>query len=270
MKSFASCFSELPDPRAPNALHDLREVLFIALLATLCGATHCTDMALFARTKAYLLTPILTLKHGLPSHDTLSRVFRMLDPQAFERSFQRFMKAFAKAARIEPAQGVVAVDGKALRRGYERGKAHMPPVMVTLWAAQTRMALANTLAPGNNEALGAQQLIELIQLKGCVVTADALHCHRTMAKAITDRGGDYVLAVKENQPALLADASWRPRAEAPSGWPLRSSIMGEQRSVPPSSPRSGKWAKSTTSRASRRSPASPASGPRTTPSNATS
>ena len=206
MKSFASCFSELPDPRAPNALHDLREVLFIALLATLCGATHCTDMALFARTKAYLLTPILTLKHGLPSHDTLSRVFRMLDPQAFERSFQRFMKAFAKAARIEPAQGVVAVDGKALRRGYERGKAHMPPVMVTLWAAQTRMALANTLAPGNNEALGAQQLIELIQLKGCVVTADALHCHRTMAKAITDRGGDYVLAVKENQPALLADA----------------------------------------------------------------
>jgi predicted transposase YbfD/YdcC len=206
MKSFAACFSELPDPRAPNALHDLTELLFIALLSTLCGATSCTDMALFARTKAYLLEPVLTLKHGLPSHDTFSRVFRMLDPQAFERSFQRFMKAFAKAAKIERPQGVVAVDGKALRRGYERGKAHMPPVMVTLWAAQTRMALANTLAPGNNEAAGALQLIELVQLKGCVVTADALHCHRAMAKAITARGGDYVLAVKENQPALLADA----------------------------------------------------------------
>jgi predicted transposase YbfD/YdcC len=206
MKSFATCFADLPDPRADNALHDLREVLFIALLATLCGATSCTDMALFARTKAYLLEPILTLKHGLPSHDTFSRMFRMLDPQAFERSFQRFMKAFAKAAKIKRPTGVVAVDGKALRRGYERGKSHMPPVMVTVWAAQTRMALANTLAPGNNEAAGALQLIELIQLKGCVVTADALHCHRAMAKAIVDRGGHYVLAVKENQPALLADA----------------------------------------------------------------
>lgn len=206
MKSFAECFADLPDPRAENALHDLTELLFIALLATLCGATSCSDMALFARTKAYLLTPILTLKHGFPSHDTFSRVFRMLDPGAFEQSFQSFMKAFAKAAKIKRPRGVVALDGKALRRGYERGKSHMPPVMVTAWAAQTRMALANTLAPGNNEAAAALQLIELIQLKGCVVTADALHCHRAMAKAIVDRGGDYVLAVKDNQPALLADA----------------------------------------------------------------
>jgi predicted transposase YbfD/YdcC len=206
MKSFAACFADLPDPRAENALHDLRELLFIALLATLCGATSCTDMALFARTKAYLLEPILELKHGLPSHDTFSRVFRMLDPQAFERCFQRFMKAFAKATKIKRPRGVVAVDGKALRRGYERGKSHMPPIMVTVWAAQTRMALANMLAPNNNEAAAARQLIELIQLKGCVVTADALHCHRAMAKAITERGGDYVLAVKDNQPALLADA----------------------------------------------------------------
>jgi predicted transposase YbfD/YdcC len=206
MKSFAACFADLPDPRAQNALHDLTELLFIALLSTLCGATSCTDMALFARTKAYLLRPILTLKYGLPSHDTFSRVFRMLDPQAFERCFRQFMTAFAEAANLEPTQGVVAVDGKALRRGYERGKSHMPPIMVTAWAAQTRMALANMLAPNNNEAAAALQLIELIQLKGCVVTADALHCHRAMAKAITDRAGDYVLAVKDNQPALLADA----------------------------------------------------------------
>src|SRR5258708_8882951 len=163
-------------------------------------------MAQFARTKVYVLEAILKLKDGLPSHDTFSRVFRMLDPQAFERSFQRFMKAFAKAAKIKRPTGVVAVDGKALRRGYERGKSHMPPVMVTVWAAQTGMALANTLAPGNNEAAGALQLIELIQLKAWVVTADALHCPRAMAKAIVDRGGHYVLAVKENQPALLADA----------------------------------------------------------------
>src|SRR5215467_8337225 len=97
----------------------------------------------------------------------------------------------------------LALDGKALKRGYERGKSHMPPVMVAAWAAQTRMALANVLAPNNNEAAAAMQLIELVQLKGCVVTADALHCHRAIAKAIVERGGDYVLAVKENQSALL-------------------------------------------------------------------
>src|SRR6478752_2395391 len=212
MKRFAEIFSELPDPRAENALHDLRELLFIALLATLCGGTSCTDMALFARMKFYLLEPILELKHGLPSHDTFSRVFRMLDPAAFERCFRAFMKEFGAAAKIEPPRGVVAVDGKALRRGYERGKSHMPPVMVTAWAAQTRMALASALAPDNNEAAGAMQLIEILQLKGCVVTADALHCHRGMAKEIVERGGDYILAVKGNQPVLLAEAKAAIRA----------------------------------------------------------
>jgi predicted transposase YbfD/YdcC len=206
MDRFSQCFAKLPDPRADNALHDLTEILFIALLATLCGATSCSDMALFARMKAYLLRPILTLKHGFPSHDTFSRVFRMLDPEAFERSFRVFMKAFAAAANIKRASGVVALDGKALRRGYERGKSHMPPVMVTAWAAQTRMALASVVASDNNEAAAAIQLIGLLQLKGCVVTADALHCHRAMAEAIVARGGNYVLAVKANQPALLRDA----------------------------------------------------------------
>jgi hypothetical protein len=78
--------------------------------------------------------------------------------------------------------------------------------MVTAWSAMTRMALVDLLAPGNNEAAGALQLVELLQLKGCVVTADALHCHRGMAKAIVARGGDYVLAVKNNQPGLLRHA----------------------------------------------------------------
>jgi predicted transposase YbfD/YdcC len=193
----------LVDPRKNQARHDLTEMLFIALLATLCGATTCCDIALFGRAKETLLRSILVLEHGIPSHDTFSRVFRILDPDSFEKVFRRFTKAFATAIKIK---GVVALDGKALRRAYERGQSHMPPVMVTAWSATTRMALANVLAPGNNEAAGALQLIELLQLKGCVVTADALHCHRGMAKAIVGRGGDYVLAVKNNQPGLLRDA----------------------------------------------------------------
>jgi predicted transposase YbfD/YdcC len=200
---FAECFSPLVDPRKNQAQHDLTEMLFIALLATLCGATTCCDIALFGRAKEALLRTILVLEHGIPSHDTFSRVFRILDPDSFEKVFRRFTKAFATTTKIK---GVVALDGKALRRAYKRGQSHMPPVMVTAWSAMTRMALANVLAPGNNEAAGALQLIEILQLKGCVVTADALHCHRGMAKAIVERGGDYVLAVKNNQPGLLRDA----------------------------------------------------------------
>ena len=197
MERFTQCFSALPDPRADNAAHDLTEILFIALLATLCGAQSCCDIALFAKTKEALLRTVLVLAHGVPSHDTFSRVFRMLDPQAFEKAFRQFMRAFAQSL-----QGVVALDGKALRRAYERGKSHMPPIMVTAWSAQTRMALANVLAEGNNEAAAALQLIGLLTLKGCVVTADALHCHRAMAQAIVERDG----AVKDNQPALRRDA----------------------------------------------------------------
>src|SRR5258708_30166550 len=178
-------------------------MLFIALLGTLCGATTCCDLALFGQAKEALLRKILVLEHGIPSHDTFSRVFRILDPDSFEEVFRRFTKVFATATKIK---GVVALDGKALRRAYERGQSHMPPVMVTAWSSMTRMALANVLAPGNNEAAGALHLVELLQLKGCVVTADALHFHRGMAKAVAERGGDYVLAVKNNQPGLLRDA----------------------------------------------------------------
>jgi predicted transposase YbfD/YdcC len=203
LDKFVECFSGLVDPRKKQAKHDLTEILFIALLATMCGATTCCDIALFGQSKETLLRTILVLEHGIPSHDTFSRVFRILDPDSFEKVFRRFTKAFATATKIK---GVVALDGKALRRAYQRGQSHMPPVMVTAWSAMTRMALANVRAPGNNEAAGALQLIELLQLKGCVVTADALHCHREMAKAIVDRGADYVLAVKNNQPGLMRDA----------------------------------------------------------------
>lgn len=203
MERFTECFSSLVDPRKNQAQHDLTEMLFIALLATLSGATSCCDIELFGQAKEALLRTVLVLEHGIPSHDTFSRVFRILDPDSLEKVFRRFTKAFATTAKIK---GVVAIDGKALRRAYERGQSHMPPVMVTAWSAMTRMALANVRAPGNNEAAGALLLIELLQLKDCVVTVDALHCHRGMAKAIVERGGDYVLAVKNNQPGLLRDA----------------------------------------------------------------
>src|SRR6202163_1104667 len=114
MGKLKKVFRRLPDPRAANARHDLLEVLVIALAAILCGAETCSDMAEFGQAKEGLLRLFLRLEHGIPSHDTFSRVFRLLEPAAFEQSFCRFMAAFSKAKGLRLG-GVVAVDGKALR-----------------------------------------------------------------------------------------------------------------------------------------------------------
>lgn len=206
MEKFTTCFSDLPDPRAANTLHDLTEILFIALSAVLCGAEGCTDMADFGLAKEKVLRQVLRLESGIPSHDTFSRVFRVLDPQAFETAFRRFMAGFARANSVK---GVVAIDGKAVRGAFERGRKATPLHLVNVWASEARLALAQSTAPGRNEVAGALQVLDLLSLEGCIVTADALHCHRAMAEAILDRGADYVLALKENQSALWADACHR-------------------------------------------------------------
>jgi predicted transposase YbfD/YdcC len=203
MRKFRKVFRDLPDPRATNAQHDLLEILVIALAAVLCGAKGATDMALFGRSKEKLLRQFLQLEHGIPSHDTFSRVLRALDPTAFEQGFRRFMAAFAKANGIK-LTGVVAVDGKALRGAYERGKASTPLQMVNVFAAEARMALAARKAPGRNEAQGALELLGMLALEGCIVTSDALHCSRPFAAAVLKRGADFVLALKQNQGKLYA------------------------------------------------------------------
>jgi predicted transposase YbfD/YdcC len=202
MQKFTKVFQELPDPRADNARHDLTEILVIALAAVLCGAEGCADMADFGEAKEGLLRQFLRLEHGIPSHDTFSRVFRILDPGAFEAAFGEFMAAFA-----EELKGVVAIDGKALRGAFERGRKTTPLHLVNVWAADARLAIAQHIAPNRNEVAGTLAVLKLVSLKGCVVTADALHCHAAMAQGILDREAEYVLALKENQSALFADAT---------------------------------------------------------------
>lgn len=206
MQKFRKAFRRLPDPRADNARHNLLEVLFIALAATLCGAESCSDMADFGQSKEELLRLFLRLEHGIPSHDTFSRVFRLLKPQAFELAFRRFMAAFAKANGLK-LTGVVAVDGKALRGAYERGGKATPLHLVNVFAVDARMALAQQKASGRNETAGALEVLDLLSLEGCVVTADALHCTRAFAAAVLERGGDYVLAIKANRGRLFTEVT---------------------------------------------------------------
>jgi predicted transposase YbfD/YdcC len=202
MQKFRKIFRGLPDPRAPNAVDDLLDIIIIALAATLCGAKGATDIALFARSKEKVLRQFLPLEYGIPSHDTFSRVLRMLDPEAFDQAFRTFMAAFAKANGIK-LTGVVAIDGKALRGAYDRGKSSTPLHMVNVFAAEARMALASRKAPGRNEAKGALEVLRMLSLEGCVVTADALHCHREFAATVLKRGGHFALALKQNQSKLF-------------------------------------------------------------------
>jgi predicted transposase YbfD/YdcC len=202
MGQFARIFRRLPDPRAANARHELLDVLFIALAAVLCGAETCTDMVDFGESKEELLRLALRLEHGIPSHDTFSRVFRLLEPKSFERMFSRFMAAFAKANGIK-LSGVVAVDGKAVRGAYERGGKATPLQLVNVFAVDARMALAQRKAPGRNETAGALEVLGLLDLESSTVTADALHCTRAFAAVVLERGGDYALAVKANRRPLF-------------------------------------------------------------------
>ena len=201
MDEFSTHFGDLNDPRAGNARHNLLELIFVALAAVLCGAEDCTDMAEFARSKLDILRQVVDLEHGPPSHDTFSRVFRLLEPEPFEAAFARFTAAFAGAI-----EGVVAIDGKALRGAYERGRKATPLHLVNVWAAEKRLVIGQRLAPGRNEAAGALEVLRLLRLDGCIVTADALHCRPDTAQAILDTGADYALALKENRPKLLAQA----------------------------------------------------------------
>src|SRR5215469_8626252 len=203
MGKFKKVFRSLRDPRANNAQHNLVEILLIAIAAMLCGAKGATDMEEFGRDKEELLRRFLRLEHGVPSHDTFGRVFHALDPGRFEAHFRRFMAAFAKVNRLA-LTGVVAIDGKALRGAYERGQSATPMHMVNVFAAEARMALASRKAPGRNEAAGALEVLGMLCLKRRTVTADALHCHRKFASVVLEGGGDYVLALKQNQSKMFA------------------------------------------------------------------
>jgi predicted transposase YbfD/YdcC len=204
MEGFSGIFSQLEDPRTGNARrHDLFELLVIALCSCLCGGTTCTDMAEFAEDKEPFLRELLTLKNGLPSHDTFSRLFRLLDPAAFGACFAQFMRAFS-----QQTAGVVAVDGKTLRRSFDTASEKSALHMVSAWSCEERLVLAQIATnEKSNEITAVPQLLRLLNLEGRTVTADAMSCQREISRQIVEQGGQYVLSLKGNQPTLLDDVS---------------------------------------------------------------
>ena len=202
MDQFSACWEGLEDPRTGNAsLHDFHELLMIALCAVLSGGQGAVDMAVFAKAKEPFLRGFLKLENGVPSHDTFSRLFRQLDPTQFQAAFQRFMAGFS-----EQCQGVVAIDGKVLRRSFDRASGKSALHMVSAWGCEQRLVLAQIATDAkSNEITAVPALLKMLSLKGTIVTTDALNCQRVIAGQIIDQGGDYALALKGNQGTLHDD-----------------------------------------------------------------
>lgn len=207
MESVLGIFASIDDPRDHTAQYELPALLFIALAATLCGAKSCVEIADFAEANRAELAGIVDLPAiGSPGHDTFSRLFRLLDPEQMEAALRRFAAAMRQGLGLDAASGTVAVDGKRLRRGYERGRASMPALMVGIWDAETRLSIAARVGSDGNEVAATLAALKTVALKGCTVTGDALHCHPEMARTVRARGGHYLLKLKGNHGPLLAAA----------------------------------------------------------------
>lgn len=203
MQIFLSAFEDVPDPRARNARYDLGELLVIAFVSVLCGSSSCAEMAAFGRAKEHIFKDFLKLKHAIPSHDTFTDVFRMIDPKALDAAFG---KVLADVAALLKDGDVIAIDGKALRGARDKTESARTRMMVSAYAARLRLTLATVPADRGKELDAAIEALGLIALRGKVITGDALHCNRRTVAAINAGGGDWCLALKGNQESLLSDA----------------------------------------------------------------
>jgi len=193
----------LVDPRVERTRHhSLSDILTITVLAVICGADGFTQIAMFGRAKLKWLRTFLQLPNGIPSHDTFGRVLAALDPQQFERWIVQWTADLATAS----AGRLVAIDGKTLRRSFQSasgagGKAAIH--MVNAWCADNRLVLGQLATEEkSNEITAVPKLLELLDLRGAIVTVDAMNCQKATAQAIVDGGGDYVMQVKANQQTL--------------------------------------------------------------------
>lgn len=189
-------FSALEDPRcAGKVAHRLIDILVIAVCAVIACAESWDDIALYGRSKLSWLRTFLSLANGIPSHDTFRRVFMLIDPDAFEACFTAWAQSFADAF----AREVVAIDGKTLRRSFDRGRAQGPLHLVSAWASEQGLVLGQRAVDGkSNEITAIPALLQTLALKNNIVTLDAMGCQRKIAGQILERGADYLLALKAN------------------------------------------------------------------------
>jgi predicted transposase YbfD/YdcC len=204
--SILTSFRDLPDPRREtrNQKHRLIDILVIALCGTIAGCQSAVEIAAYGRAKREWLKTFLQLPHGIPSHDTFSRAFQLLEAPKFRDRFVAWVRALHEHT---PGQ-VVPIDGKTLRRPFDSAGGQSALHLVSAWAAENRLVLAAIpVDDQSNEITAVPKLLEVLELTGAIVTIDAMGCQKEIAATVRQKEADYVLAVKENHPHLYEDLS---------------------------------------------------------------
>lgn len=202
LDSFLEYFSNLEDPRINRKkLYPLDEILLVVLCAVVCGAEGWADFKLFGEEKLDFLRTYLPFKNGVPSRNTFSRVFSLLNPESFKECFISWVKSFQ-----ESMQEVIAIDGKTLRHSFDNAKDKPAIHMISAFASKSRLVLGQQkVNDKSNEITAIPELLRLLDIKGSIITIDAMGCQKEIAKNIVDKEADYVFSLKGNQGNLFDD-----------------------------------------------------------------
>ena len=222
LEALITAFETLEDPRCEwKVEHRLLDILVIAVCAVLGEAESFEDIALYGRRKRAWLGGFLALPNGIPSHDTFRRVFMLIDPEAFERCFLGWVRAVFRSEEDAPRH--VAIDGKAVRRSFDRKKGRSPLHLVSAYATEGGLVLAQRAAEEKRGELTVlPDLLDGLDLHGCLVSLDALACRPDIAGHIIGQGGDYLLALKGNRKKAHAEVkAWFATNAFALGAPLR-------------------------------------------------
>ena len=197
-------FATVEEPRIERTRdHTLLDIIIIAICAVICGADGWVDVEEFGKTKSAWLQTFLELPNGIPSHDTFGRVFARIDAEQFQHSFLAWVQALQQVR-----SDVIAIDGKTHRGSHDRANGKAALHLVSAWATENRLVLGQIAVDDkSNEITATPQLLELLDLRDSTVTIDALGCQTAIAEQIVRQGGNYILALKGNQPGMLADVA---------------------------------------------------------------
>ena len=207
--SLVDHFGSLPDPRINRTRrHALVDIVVIAILAVLCGADSFVDIEAFAKAKHPWLAERLGLENGIPVHDTFARVFARLDPDAFGKCFLGWAAELRRQGVLAATrEESIALDGKTVRHSFDTATGQAAIHIVSAWATQHRLALGQLkVGDKSNEITAIPELLKLLDVAGFIITIDAMGCQRAIAKAIIEKGGEYVFNLKNNQPTLHESA----------------------------------------------------------------
>jgi len=201
-KTIDSYFEKIEDHRHHNKLHKLIDVIIITICGVIAGADTYEQIENFGKKRKKWLSNFLELPYGIPSHDTFGRIFERMNPNEFQSCFMCWIKSVAEQTKGQ----VIAIDGKTLRRSHDNANEKKAIHMISAWASSNKLVLGQFKTDEkSNEITAIPYLLKLLDISGCIVTIDAMGTQKKIAKTIIDKGGDYILALKENHKTLYED-----------------------------------------------------------------